>query len=103
MLKLCLACRGAKEVNGLGSMNMVPCRTCKGIGKVEEEFDFELPCTHVPEEPENLGLGSENPYGESEKVTAIDIVNKDLKEILDPKKSVSKSIKEVLTNGKKKK
>lgn len=100
MLKLCLGCRGAKEVNGLGSMNMVLCRTCKGTGKVEEEFEFDLPCSNIPDEPENLGLGSEDELG---KVLAIDIVNEGLKEILDPKKSASKSIKEVLTHGKKKK
>ncbi len=99
MLKLCLACRGAKEVNGLGSMNMVPCRTCKGTSKVKEDFDIDLTCTQGVGLPENFGLGSE--HDDKKKLEEPIGMSKETDE--SSKQIVSKSSKEITTHGKKKK
>lgn len=99
MLVRCNACRGAKQVNGLGSMGMVNCKACKGTGKIKEEFDIDLTCTQGVGLPENFGLGSE--HDDKKKLEEPIGMSKEPDE--SSKQIVSKSSKEVTTHGKKKK
>lgn len=98
MLKLCLACRGAKQVNGLGFMNMVPCRVCKGTGRVKVEHDIDLPVTNVVFN--HVDSESSAPI---EEVVNTKENAEGANDASKHGKSVSKSIKDVLTHGKKKK
>ncbi len=60
--KVCPACRGAKQIQGLGMMKLEDCTTCKGKGKIEcdtnlcplktePEVKKEEPLTFIKEEP----------------------------------------------------
>lgn len=86
MMKLCPACKGQKKVWGAGMMAQHECKTCKGIGKIDEP--------EIIEEIKEVNIGA----GESGVGDDVVVVVSDNK----PASSPARKAKPKAKSGKKK-